>query len=353
MKFYILNFSPLTFLRISTLNFIDVIVCVDEISPVRHVVNFNLEKIYRNNYLTETILINNSFLVEIPDLKFKIMQSNESVLLILLNNIYKIDIPYLQTFTDILELYFDKKSDLKFYSMKSTIVPIVNFNYKKQFKPGFMLGYYGIELFSKKRYDKSILLISFLNGMKVKCLQLEQQTKQENEFIMKRSNMEIPKSIQNLEKLAESTSLEVIDNIKDDQIIGKDVELDEEHVKKIELENIQDFIEQQVTGIYKHYDSLLAINNSKMMHKTKIYSEIFSNLDSLENTKHKAEFENSLRDISKLKTSIIEKNDLIKKKIESVHEKLFRVQVKDKTLFEIITTIKSYFEKYKKSMEDM
>jgi hypothetical protein len=101
---FIMNMYPLVILRVSDKNSIDVIVCLDEISPIRKGKESSKQK---DGYLIETIYMKNfsrsGDLLSNLDFKFNILPCNGSpankyysVYINFLNDIYELEISYLK-----------------------------------------------------------------------------------------------------------------------------------------------------------------------------------------------------------------------------------------------------------------
>jgi hypothetical protein len=167
---FIMNMYPLVILRVSDKNSIDVIVSLDEISPIRKNKESGKQK---DGFLLETIYMKNfsrnADQLSTLDFKFNILpysnisgNKNYSLYVNFLNDIYELEISYLKNLHKFFEHFEEKKTDIQL-DFNSNINKILVFNYdeifRQQVKSNVFYGYLGIE----KIFD-TFCLVSFINN---------------------------------------------------------------------------------------------------------------------------------------------------------------------------------------------
>jgi hypothetical protein len=196
-----MSIFPLVILRTSEKNSIDVIICFDEITPIRK--NKSSSRL-KDAYLIETVYIKNlsHSTDELCNLELKLNlfpgSTYYSVYANFLNDIYELEFTYLKNLSKYFE-HFKVSEDLQL-DIKSEVKKILVFKYDDIFRPmnksNIFYGYLGIE----KVYD-SFLLVSFLNSkIFVKEYNLENEEDDQGSE-MKKDAYDLRKLEQNIHRL--------------------------------------------------------------------------------------------------------------------------------------------------------
>lgn len=187
-QIHILKMYPLTILRISNFNTIDVIVCLDDISPLRKTTKipfepkdcYLLETIYLRNYLTEKLSVKNYEKIN-EKIKLNFLNSqNNSILINYANDILEIEFPYLKYIAQCYSFYNNSELKLNFKCNKNKIL-CKKFINKGSF---FNVGYYGIIPYNKKVGNSNQMVFEIITIIENKfCVREISKEYQEQEEI--------------------------------------------------------------------------------------------------------------------------------------------------------------------------
>jgi hypothetical protein len=174
-QLFIVSSYPLTFLRVSESNLIDIIICHEEITPNRK----NLDERHMKNFFSDSLFEENSrdkeigcFLVETIQFKLFEKRTHTGLKIIrgdieentnihcyvnILSNLYKIEFTYLNRINYYLK-NFNGKDDLNIGQFISEVSEILSFEYDLRIKPKIPYGYFCLE-----KIDHTFLIISVMN----------------------------------------------------------------------------------------------------------------------------------------------------------------------------------------------
>ena len=358
-QIFILEKRPLTMLRISENNNIDIIILSEEIFPelanIGNIISNNDIKI--NNYLVEFIQLNKNKIKEKNLIKI-IQYENEQLFIKTNDSLFLVQIPYLN------ELKKAVDDNLMFIpnKIKKTSLNKI-FKWNQENKNALLFNY------NKIIEIKDILIIPELKKIcifgilkeKIKVKEFGNETiKEIKRVIIKESKYKDINNILNKVKFNEIFKPNKKDNIGDDLY---NIKLNENDSVKNEIKNIiinvdekiledKDNFEEQINNdmnnLYKIYDNLLQKNEELFMNKINIMKNIYNNLS---DSKIKENIDETNKKIKALKTTkekIIKNNEIISQKIENINDKINKYELTDEETENYLKILK----KYQKEMND-
>ena len=361
-QIYILSKRPLTVLRITENNNIDVIILSDEIFPelanTGNIVSNNELKI--NNYLIEFIQLNNNRNIK-KDLLKIIQYENQQLFIKTDDSLFLVQIPYLN------ELKKAVDDNIMFIPNKVKKTSIT-----KLFKWNIDNNKYNNR--NKNIEIKDILIIPELRVLyifgilkeKIKVKEYERETVKEiKKIIIKESNFKDIKVINNLTKFNDIFKPKKKNNIGDDIY---DIKLKENDTIKNNLKNIKfnlnekllednDNFEQKLNedmkDLFKIYDNLLQKNDELFLNKINIMKNIYN---SLSNSKIKENIDETNKKILSLKTlkeKINKNNEIISQKINIINEKINKYELTDEETENYLKILKKYQKELGDKLNDI
>ena len=361
-QIYILSKRPLTVLRITENNNIDVIILSDEIFPelanTGNIVSNNELKI--NNYLIEFIQLNNNRNIK-KDLLKIIQYENQQLFIKTDDSLFLVQIPYLN------ELKKAVDDNIMFIPNKVKKTSIT-----KLFKWNIDNNKYNNR--NKNIEIKDILIIPELRVLyifgilkeKIKVKEYERETVKEiKKIIIKESNFKDIKVINNLTKFNDIFKPKKKNNNGDDIY---NIKLKENDTIKNNLKNIRfnldekilednDNFEQKLNGdmkdLFKIYDNLLQKNDELFLNKINIMKNIYNNLS---NSKIKENIDETNKKILALKTlkeKINKNNEIISQKINIINEKINKYELSDEETENYLKILKKYQKELGDKLNDI
>ena len=361
-QIYILSKRPLTVLRITENNNIDVIILSDEIFPelanTGNIVSNNELKI--NNYLIEFIQLNNNRNIK-KDLLKIIQYENQQLFIKTDDSLFLVQIPYLN------ELKKAVDDNIMFIPNKVKKTSIT-----KLFKWNIDNNKYNNR--NKNIEIKDILIIPELRVLyifgilkeKIKVKEYERETVKEiKKIIIKESNFKDIKVINNLTKFNDIFKPKKKNNSGDDiyNIKLKENDTIKNNLKNIRFnldekilednDNFEQKLNEDMKDLFKIYDNLLQKNDELFLNKINIMKNIYN---SLSNSKIKENIDETNKKILSLKTlkeKINKNNEIISQKINTINEKINKYELTDEETENYLKILKKYQKELGDKLNDI
>jgi hypothetical protein len=354
-QIYILENRPLTVLRISENNSIDIIILSDEILPelasIGNIIDKNDMNI--NNYLIEFIQLNKEKNVQ-NDL-FKFLQYENNKLFIKTNDsLYFVQIPYLNDFKKAVEdniMFIPNKMKktsinkiLTWNNNKNKVIKINDILIMPELHKFYIFAIFKEKIIEKKQYPieniketKKIVIkdMNFkdppINSDKMKFKDIYKNEQKDN-FGMGLYDV----------KLSENDTIK--NKIKNHKInINEELLEDKEKKDKFESE-----LNEDMGKMFKIYDNLLENNDKNFFNKIAIMKNIYNNLSNSKIKENIDETNKKILGLKTLKEKILKNNELITKKIDIINEKINKYELTDEATEQYLKILK----KYQKDLDD-
>ena len=333
-QIYILEKRPLTILRISENNNIDLIILSDEIFPelanVGNIVSNNELKI--NNYLIEFIQLYRDKKNEKKELLKIIQNENEQLFIQTDDSLFLVQIPYLNELKKAVDdnMMFlpnkiKKTSINKLFKYPNNRIPISN-------------KYKIIEI-------KDILILPELKEFELFAILKEKNNEKEiKRIIVKSSSYGDVNIINNSTSFNDifrqkkkinidndefKVKLNEIDSIRNDIINHKIIFEEKLLENKKGGHNFEQKLNEDMKNLYKIYNNLLKEKEELFLKKINIMKNIYNNLS---NSKIKEDIDETNKKIISLKTlkeKITKNNEIISQKIININEKINNYELTD------------------------
>ena len=358
----ILSKRPLTVLRITENNNIDVIILSDEIFPelanTGNIVSNNELKI--NNYLIEFIQLNNNRNIK-KDLLKIIQYENQQLFIKTDDSLFLVQIPYLN------ELKKAVDDNIMFIPNKVKKTSIT-----KLFKWNIDNNKYNNR--NKNIEIKDILIIPELRVLyifgilkeKIKVKEYERETVKEiKKIVIKESNFNDINVINNLTKFNDIFKPKKKNNIGDNIY---DIKLKENDTIKNNLKNIRFNLDEKVLGdndnfeqklnedmkdLFKIYDNLLQKNDELFLNKINIMKNIYNNLSNSKIKENIDETNKKILSLQTLKEKISKNNEIISQKINIINEKINKYELTDEETENYLKILKKYQKELGDKLNDI
>ena len=354
-QIYILENRPLTVLRISENNSIDIIILSDEILPelasIGNIIDKNDMNI--NNYLIEFIQLNKEKNVQNDLLKF--LQYENNKLFIKTNeSLYFVQIPYLNDFKKAVEdniMFIPNKMKktsinklLAWNNNKNKVIKINDILIMPELHKFYIFAIFKEKIIEKKQFPieniketKKIVIkdMNFkdplINSDKMKFKDIY-KTEQKDNFGMGLYDV----------KLSENDTIK--NKIKNHKInINEELLEDKEKKDKFESE-----LNEDMGKMFKIYDNLLENNDKNFFNKIAIMKNIYNNLSNSKIKENIDETNKKILGLKTLKEKISKNNELITKKIDIINEKINKYELTDEATEQYLKILK----KYQKDLDD-
>ena len=361
-QIYILSKRPLTVLRITENNNIDVIILSDEIFPelanIGNIVSNNELKI--NNYLIEFIQLNNNRNIK-KDLLKIIQYENQQLFIKTDDSLFLVQIPYLNELKKAVD---DNMMFIPNKIKKTSITKLFRWNKdnNKYYNKNKNIEIKDILILPELR----LLYIFGILKEKIKVKEYERETvKEVKKIVIKESNFTDINVINNLTKFNDIFKPKKKNNIGDNIY---DIKLKENDMIKNNLKNIKfnlnekllednDNFEQKLNedmkDLFKIYDNLLQKNDELFLNKINIMKNIYN---SLSNSKIKENIDETNKKILSLKTlkeKINKNNEIISQKINIINEKINKYELTDEETENYLKILKKYQKELGDKLNDI
>ena len=354
-QIYILENRPLTVLRISENNSIDIIILSDEILPelasIGNIIDKNDMNI--NNYLIEFIQLNKEKNVQNDLLKF-LQYENNKLFIKTNDSLYFVQIPYLNDFKKAVEdniMFIPNKMKktsinklLAWNNNKNKVIKINDILIMPELHKFYIFAIFKEKIIEKKQYPieniketKKIVIkdMNFkdplINSDKMKFKDIY-KTEQKDNFGMGLYDV----------KLSENDTIK--NKIKNHKInINEELLEDKEKKDKFESE-----LNEDMGKMFKIYDNLLENNDKNFFNKIAIMKNIYNNLSNSKIKENIDETNKKILGLKTLKEKILKNNELITKKIDIINEKINKYELTDEATEQYLKILK----KYQKDLDD-
>ena len=354
-QIYILENRPLTVLRISENNSIDIIILSDEILPelasIGNIIDKNDMNI--NNYLIEFIQLNKEKNVQNDLLKF-LQYENNKLFIKTNDSLYFVQIPYLNDFKKEVEdniMFIPNKMKktsinkiLTWNNNKNKVIKINDILIMPELHKFYIFAIFKEKIIEKKQYPieniketKKIVIkdMNFkdplINSDKMKFKDIY-KTEQKDNFGMGLYDV----------KLSENDTIK--NKIKNHKInINEKLLEDKEKKDKFESE-----LNEDMGKMFKIYDNLLENNDKNFFNKIAIMKNIYNNLSNSKIKENIDETNKKILGLKTLKEKILKNNELITKKIDIINEKINKYELTDEATEQYLKILK----KYQKDLDD-
>ena len=354
-QIYILENRPLTVLRISENNSIDIIILSDEILPelasIGNIIDKNDMNI--NNYLIEFIQLNKEKNVQNDLLKF-LQYENNKLFIKTNDSLYFVQIPYLNDFKKAVEdniMFIPNKMKktsinklLAWNNNKNKVIKINDILIMPELHKFYIFAIFKEKIIEKKQYPieniketKKIVIkdMNFkdplINSDKMKFKDIY-KTEQKDNFGMGLYDV----------KLSENDTIK--NKIKNHKInINEKLLEDKEKKDKFESE-----LNEDMGKMFKIYDNLLENNDKNFFNKIAIMKNIYNNLSNSKIKENIDETNKKILGLKTLKEKISKNNELITKKIDIINEKINKYELTDEATEQYLKILK----KYQKDLDD-
>ena len=354
-QIYILENRPLTVLRISENNSIDIIILSDEILPelasIGNIIDKNDMNI--NNYLIEFIQLNKEKNVQNDLLKF-LQYENNKLFIKTNDSLYFVQIPYLNDFKKAVEdniMFIPNKMKktsinkiLTWNNNKNKVIKINDILIMPELHKFYIFAIFKEKIIEKKQYPieniketKKIVIkdMNFkdplINSDKMKFKDIY-KTEQKDNFGMGLYDL----------KLSENDTIK--NKIKNHKInINEELLEDKEKKDKFESE-----LNEDMGKMFKIYDNLLENNDKNFFNKIAIMKNIYNNLSNSKIKENIDETNKKILGLKTLKEKILKNNELITKKIDITNEKINKYELTDEATEQYLKILK----KYQKDLDD-
>ena len=343
-QIYILEKRPLTILRISENNNIDIIMISDEIflelANTGNITSRN--NITINNYLIEYIQLNQEKKIS-KDL-FKIIQyENEQLFLKTNDSLYLIRIPYLNELKKAVE---DNIMFIPNKMKKTSITKLLKWdnNKNKVIKINDILiipDLYKLYIFSMIK-DKMIVkdydYNNIINETKIaKFKDIFKEEKKENYV----------DDILNI-KLNENNSIK--NEMKNIKININEKLLEDKNNNNFQFEQK---LNNDMKNLYKIYNNLLEKNEQINLTKINIMKNVYNNLSKSKIKENIDETIKKIIGLNTLKERILKNNEIISKKIDSIKEKINKYELTDEETENYLKILEKYQKELSNKLNDI
>ena len=343
-QIYILEKRPLTFLRISENNSIDIIMISDEIflelANTGNITSRN--NITINNYLIEYIQLNQEKKIS-KDL-FKIIQyENEQLFLKTNDNLYLIRIPYLNELKKAVE---DNIMFIPNKMKKTSITKLLKWdnNKNKVIKINDILiipDLYKLYIFSiikDKMIVKDYDYNNIINETKIaKFKDIFKEEKKEN-YVDDLLNI----------KLNENNSIK--NEMKNIKININEKLLEDKNNNNFQFEQK---LNNDMKNLYKIYNNLLEKNEQINLTKINIMKNVYNNLSKSKIKENIDETIKKIIGLNTLKERILKNNEIISKKIDSIKEKINKYELTDEETENYLKILEKYQKELNNKLNDI
>ena len=343
-QIYILEKRPLTILRISENNNIDIIMISDEIflelANTGNITSRN--NITINNYLIEYIQLNQEKKIS-KDL-FKIIQyENEQLFLKTNDNLYLIRIPYLNELKKAVE---DNIMFIPNKMKKTSITKLLKWdnNKNKVIKINDILiipDLYKLYIFSiikDKMIVKDYDYNNIINETKIaKFKDIFKEEKKENYV----------DDILNI-KLNENNSIK--NEMKNIKININEKLLEDKNNNNFQFEQK---LNNDMKNLYKIYNNLLEKNEQINLTKINIMKNVYNNLSKSKIKENIDETIKKIIGLNTLKERILKNNEIISKKIDSIKEKINKYELTDEETENYLKILEKYQKELSNKLNDI
>ena len=343
-QIYILEKRPLTILRISENNNIDIIMISDEIflelANTGNITSRNDTTI--NNYLIEYIQLNQEKKIS-KDL-FKIIQyENEQLFLKTNDNLYLIRIPYLNELKKAVE---DNIMFIPNKMKKTSITKLLKWdnNKNKVIKINDILiipDLYKLYIFSiikDKMIVKDFDYNNIINETKIaKFKDIFKEEKKENYV----------DDILNI-KLNENNSIK--NEMKNIKININEKLLEDKNNNNFQFEQK---LNNDMKNLYKIYNNLLEKNEQINLTKINIMKNVYNNLSKSKIKENIDETIKKIIGLNTLKERILKNNEIISKKIDSIKEKINKYELTDEETENYLKILEKYQKELSNKLNDI
>lgn len=343
-QIYILEKRPLTILRISENNNIDIIMISDEIflelASTGNITSRN--NITINNYLIEYIQLNQEKKIS-KDL-FKIIQyENEQLFLKTNDNLYLIRIPYLNELKKAVE---DNIMFIPNKMKKTSITKLLKWdnNKNKVIKINDILiipDLYKLYIFSiikDKMIVKDYDYNNIINETKIaKFKDIFKEEKKENYV----------DDILNI-KLNENNSIK--NEMKNIKININEKLLEDKNNNNFQFEQK---LNNDMKNLYKIYNNLLEKNEQINLTKINIMKNVYNNLSKSKIKENIDETIKKIIGLNTLKERILKNNEIISKKIDSIKEKINKYELTDEETENYLKILEKYQKELSNKLNDI
>ena len=361
-QIYILSKRPLTVLRITENNNIDVIILSDEIFPelanTGNIVSNNELKI--NNYLIEFIQLNNNRNIK-KDLLKIIQYENQQLFIKTDDSLFLVQIPYLN------ELKKAVDDNIMFIPNKVKKTSII-----KLFKWNIDNNKYNNR--NKNIEIKDILIIPELRVLyifgilkeKIKVKEYERETVKEiKKIVIKESNFKDINVINNLTKFNDIFKPKKKNNSGDDiyNIKLKENDTIKNNLKNIRFnldekvlednDNFEQKLNEDMKDLFKIYDNLLQKNDELFLNKINIMKNIYNNLSNSNIKENIDETNKKILALKTLKEKINKNNEIISQKINIISEKINKFELTDEETENYLKILKKYQKELGDKLNDI
>jgi hypothetical protein len=343
-QIYILEKRPLTILRISENNNIDIIMISDEIflelANTGNITSRN--NITINNYLIEYIQLNQEKKIS-KDL-FKIIQyENEQLFLKTNDSLYLIRIPYLNELKKAVE---DNIMFIPNKMKKTSITKLLKWdnNKNKVIKINDILiipDLYKLYIFSiikDKMIVKDYDYNNIINETKIaKFKDIFKEEKKENYV----------DDILNI-KLNENNSIK--NEMKNIKININEKLLEDKNNNNFQFEQK---LNNDMKNLYKIYNNLLEKNEKINLTKINIMKNVYNNLSKSKIKENIDETIKKIIGLNTLKERILKNNEIISKKIDSIKEKINKYELTDEETENYLKILEKYQKELSNKLNDI
>ena len=343
-QIYILEKRPLTILRISENNNIDIIMISDEIflelANTGNITSRN--NITINNYLIEYIQLNQEKKIS-KDL-FKIIQyENEQLFLKSNDSLYLIRIPYLNELKKAVE---DNIMFIPNKMKKTSITKLLKWdnNKNKVIKINDILiipDLYKLYIFSiikDKMIVKDYDYNNIINETKIdKFKDIFKEEKKENYV----------DDILNI-KLNENNSIK--NEMKNIKININEKLLEDKNNNNFQFEQK---LNNDMKNLYKIYNNLLEKNEQINLTKINIMKNVYNNLSKSKIKENIDETIKKIIGLNTLKERILKNNEIISKKIDSIKEKINKYELTDEETENYLKILEKYQKELSNKLNDI
>ena len=339
-QIFILEKRPLTLLRITENNNIDLIILADEIFPelacVGNIMSKNDIKI--NNYLIEFIQLNKDKKSQ-NDLIKLFQYDNEQLYIKTNDSLYLIQIPYLNEFKKVFE---DNIMFIPNKMKKTSINKILKWNNNKNNNNKVILiNDILIIPQLKKLYIFSI--IKEKNARKAIVKDYDYNNIYNNSTITKFKDILHQEKKDNIGTDLFDIKLNANDSIKNEI---KNIKININENKLLEDNNNKNEFEEELNNdmknLYQIYNDLLQKNDQTFLNKINIMKNVYKNLSTSKIKENIIETNKRIIGLKTLKDNIIKNNELVTKKIEIIKEKINKYELTDEETDNYLKILKKY-----------
>ena len=343
-QIYILEKRPLTILRISENNYIDIIMISDEIflelANTGNITSRNDTTI--NNYLIEYIQLNQEKKIS-KDLIKIIQYENEQLFLKTNDSLYLIRIPYLNELKKAVE---DNIMFIPNKMKKTSITKLLKWdnNKNKVIKINDILiipDLYKLYIFSiikDKMIVKDYDYNNIINETKIaKFKDIFKEEKKENYV----------DDILNI-KLNENNSIK--NEMKNIKININEKLLEDKNNNNFQFEQK---LNNDMKNLYKIYNNLLEKNEQINLTKINIMKNVYNNLSKSKIKENIDETIKKIIGLNTLKERILKNNEIISKKIDSIKEKINKYELTDEETENYLKILEKYQKELSNKLNDI